>query len=134
MRKLWICSFLLAFLCTLAYAAKKYPMTAATIVPAARGEVLVDKDKNGNVRLNMKVEFLAAPESLTPPAVVYVIWLQDLGGSPENQGQLRVDKKLKANFKTVTPSKNFDLSVTAEKDASVKAPTGPEVLKATVQQ
>jgi hypothetical protein len=108
-------------------------MTGASIVPGARGEVEIDKDKNGNVRVNMKVEHLANPDSLTPPAVAYVIWLQAKGSDPENQGQLKINKKLEASFETVTPSKNFDLFVTGERDASVKAPSGPEVLRASIQ-
>jgi hypothetical protein len=59
--------------------------------------------------------------------------LVDKGGSPENQGQLKVDKKLAANFRTVTPSKSFDLFVTGERDAGVKVPSGPEVLRTAVQ-
>lgn len=121
------------FLTTLALAAKKFPMTAATIVPGARGVVDIDKDKNGNTRVNMDVQFLAKPESLTPPASVYIVWLQEKDGSPDNQGQLRVDKKLKANFKTVTPAKSFDLFVTAERDSAIKSPTGAEVLRAAIQ-
>ena len=117
----------------MATAAKKFPMTAASIVPSARGQVEIDKDKNGNVRVNMTVEYLANPENLTPPSTVYIVWLQDKGGSPENQGQLKVTKKLTAAFKTVTPSKNFDLFVTGERDAGAKSPSGPEVLRTAVQ-
>jgi hypothetical protein len=48
----------------------------------------------------MTVEHLANPQNLTPPASVYVVWVQETGGSPENQGQLKVDKNLKAQFET----------------------------------
>ena len=133
MRVLCTACLSLGLFCTIAYAAKRFPMTAASIVPAARGQVEIDKDKNGNIRVNIEVEHLANPENLTPPAAVYVVWLQDKGGNPENQGQLRVDKKLKASFKTVTPSTSFDLSVTAERDSSAKTPSGPEVLRTTIQ-
>lgn len=118
---------------TIAIAAKKFPLTAAAIVPAARGAVEIDKDKNGNTRVNMEVQFLAKPDSLTPPESVYVVWLQEKDGSPDNQGQLKVDNKLKASFKTITPAKSFDLFVTAERDAAVKTPTGAEVMRATIQ-
>jgi len=47
---------------------------------------------------------------------------------------MRIDKNLKASFETTTPFKNFDVSITAEKDASVKTPTGQEALKGTVQR
>jgi len=133
MRRLYAVCLTFALLCTLAFAAKKYPMTAASIVPGARAEVEISKDKNGNTRLKMTVQHLANLENLTPRASAYVVWLQERGGNAENQGQLKVDKKLKATFGTVTPFKSFEVLVTAEQDARGKSPNGPEILKATIQ-
>jgi hypothetical protein len=133
MRKLSAVCLTLALLCTVAYAAKKYPMTAASSVPAARGDVEIDKDKNGNTRLKMTVQHLASLENLTPRAAAYVVWFQERGGSSENQGQLKVDKNLNATFETVSPLKSFDVFVTAEQDASAKEPRGQQVLMATIQ-
>jgi hypothetical protein len=133
MRKIYVMFIALALLCPIAQAAKKYPMTASSTVPAARGQVEIDKDKNGNIRVNMSVEHLASPQNLTPPAAVYVVWLQEQGGDPQNQGQLKVDKNLKASFETVTPAKSFDLFVTGERDYGAKAPTGPDILRTAIQ-
>ena len=133
MRRLYTICLMFALLCALAYAAKKYPMTAASMVPGARAEVEINKDKNGNTRLKMVVQHLANLENLTPRANAYVVWFQERGGSPENQGQLKMDKNLKAAFQTVTPLKSFDVIVTAEQDLRAKDPSGPEVLKATIQ-
>jgi hypothetical protein len=133
MRKLCTIGLTFALACAVAYAGKKYPMTAASIVPGARAEVEISKDKNGNTRLKMTVQHLANLENLTPRAVAYVVWLQERGGNSENQGQLKMDKNLKATFETVTPLKSFDVFVTAEQDARAKGPSGPEVLKATIQ-
>ena len=133
MRRLYTICLMFALLCALAYAAKKYPMTAASMVPGARAEVEISKDKNGNTRLKMVVQHLANLENLTPRANAYVVWFQERGGSPENQGQLKMDKNLKAAFQTVTPLKSFDVIVTAEQDLRAKDPSGPEVLKATIQ-
>jgi len=133
MRKLYTICLTFTLLCTVAYAAKKYPMTAASMVPGARAEVAISKDKNGNTKLKMIVQHLANLENLTPRAAAYVVWLQERGGSSENQGQLKVDKNLKATFETVTPLKSFDVFVTAEQDLRAKDPSGPEVLKATIQ-
>jgi hypothetical protein len=44
-----------------------------------------------------------------------------------------VDKKLKASFKTITPAESFDLFVTTERDSTIKAPSGAEVLRAAIQ-
>jgi hypothetical protein len=133
MRKLYAICLTFALLCTLAYAAKKYPMTAASMVPGARADVAITKDKNGNTRLKMTVQHLSNLENLTPRANAYVVWLQERGGNSENQGQLKMDKNLKATFQTVTPLKSFDVIVTAEQDVRAKDPSGPEVLRATIQ-
>lgn len=113
--------------------AKKFPLTATTIVPAAAGTVEIGKDHNGNTEVKISVKHLAKPESLTPAKVGYVVWLQEKGADATNEGQLKVDKKLEATFKTVTPRKAFDVFVTGEEDPNAKAPAGLEVLRATVQ-
>ena len=133
MRKLCTIGLTFALACAVAYAAKRYPMTAASIVPGARAEVEISKDKNGNTKLKMTVQHLANLENLTPRASAYVVWLQERGGNAENQGQLKMDKNLKATFETVTPFKSFEVFVTAEQDARGKGPNGPEVLRATIQ-
>lgn len=119
---------------TVAYAAKKFPLTAASIVPAAKGSVEVGKDGNGNTELKLKVEHLANPTSLSPSQANYIVWLQEKGSGPENQGELKVNGKLEGSFRTVTPRKNFELFVTGENDGTVKSPAGPEVLRTTVSR
>src|SRR5579871_4393141 len=104
--------------------AKKFPLAASSGVPAARGEVETDTDRNGNVSFKVKVEHLATPASLSPPKNTYVVWLRERGGEPTPVGQLRVDKNLNGSFEGVTPSKNFDLFITAEPDPNVRTPTG----------
>lgn len=113
--------------------AKKYPLTADKSVPAARGQVDVGNDKNGNTKVELNVEHLAGPENLTPPRTAYVVWFQERGAEPLNQGLLKPGKNLKATFKSVTALKSLDVFVTAESDPNVKSPSGTEVLRATVQ-
>jgi hypothetical protein len=133
MRKLYTICLTSVLLCFVAYAAKKYPMTAASIVPGARAEVEISKDDNGNTKLKMSVQHLANLENLTPRASAYVVWLQERDGNAQNQGQLKMNKNLKATFETSTPLKSFDVFVTAEQDSRATSPSGPEVLKATIQ-
>ena len=113
--------------------AKKFPLTAAASVPAARGQVDVGRDKNGNTRVELKVEHLAAPENLTPPQAAYVVWFQERGSEPLNQGLLKPGGDLKATFQSVTPLKMFDVLITAESDPNTKSPGGSEVMRASVQ-
>jgi hypothetical protein len=117
----------------LAYA-RKYPLAATPVVPGAKGYVDIGQDKNGNTEVELKVEFLPKPSSLTPPAENYIVWFRQQGSEPEAHGQLKVNDNLRGEFKTTTNLKNFDVIVTAETERAPKVPTGPEVLHATIQQ
>ena len=77
---------------------KKFPLTASTAVPAARGNVEIGKDSNGNTKVKMEAEHLAEPGKLTPPRTDYVVWFQEKGGEAQTQGRLRIDKNLKGSF------------------------------------
>jgi hypothetical protein len=134
MRRLATLLALGLFVAIVVNAAKKFPFTAAPNVPAARGHVEFSSDKNGNNKVQIKVEHLAPPGNLTPARNSYVIWVQQPNGDPTVQDLLRVDKNLKAEFETTIPWNNFDVFVTAEDAASPQAPAGPEVLRATIRQ
>ena len=59
--------FLMCLLVCAVANAKKFPLAAAPSVPAARGDVDIDHDKNGNTRFKIRVQHLATPGALTPP-------------------------------------------------------------------
>jgi hypothetical protein len=124
----------LSFAAFAVMAAHKIQLTAASIVPGARGAIEVGKDHNGNTEIKMAVQHLARPEDLSPPMSTYVVWLQEQGANAENEGQLEINKNLEASFRTVTPLKSFDLFVSAEPAATAKSPGGPEVLKANIRR
>jgi hypothetical protein len=81
----------------------------------------------------LKVEHLATPENLTPPRTAYVVWFQERGGEPLNQGVLKPGKDLKATFRSVTPLKVFDVFITGESDPNTKLPGEPEVMRTGIQ-
>ena len=113
--------------------AKDFPMTAATSVPGATGVVKVQKAKdNGNMKLDIKVEHLAKPASLTPAANNYLVWIRPNGGDAFKQGGIGVDKNLKGELKLETVSKEFDVFITAEQSDSVTFPSSVQVLSAHI--
>jgi hypothetical protein len=134
MRKLGSIITLAVVWAALVYAAKRFPLTAASIVPAAKGSVEIGKDRNGNTEVKLRVEHLANPTSLAPSQANYIVWLEAKDSGPENEGELKVNGKLEGSFETVTPRKNFELFVTGENDATVKSPSGPEVLRTNVSR
>ena len=115
--------------------AKEYQMTPAVGVPAATGVVKVERDKdNGNLKLEIKVDHLARPGSLTPSASNYLVWIRPNGGEAFKQGAIGVDKNLKGELKLETVSKDFDVFITAEQSESVTLPSSVEVLTAHVSE
>ena len=113
--------------------AKEYHMTASASVPAATGMVKVQKDKdNGNITLDIKVDHLARPSSLTPSANDYIVWIRPNGGEALKQGAIGVGKNLSGEVKVQTVSKDFEVSITAEQSDSATSPSSVEVLRAHV--
>ena len=113
--------------------AREYHMTPATGVPAATGTVKAQKDKdNGNIKLDMKVDHLARPSSLTPSASNYLVWIRPNGGEAFKQGAIGVNKNLSGELKMETVSKDFDVFITAEQSDSVTSPSSVEVLRTHV--
>lgn len=111
---------------------EKIQMTASHEVPAAQGTITVKNSKNHNTDVTVKVQHLAEPSSLTPPADVYVVWFQPSGQDAKNEGELMVQGNRGGDLKTETPFKHFEVFITAEKNARVEQPTGPRVLSGTV--
>jgi hypothetical protein len=114
--------------------AKHVRLTPATTVPAATAKADITHDSNGNTIINLDVKHLAKPENLTPPASVYIVWVQPRDGAPIKQGQLQVNDDLSAHFKSPTTYKTFRLFVTAEQSANVTSPSGQQVLSQEVVQ
>jgi hypothetical protein len=113
--------------------AKDFSLTSTSLVPAAAGKMKVKRDRNGNTELTVEVKHLAKPSALSPARANYVVWLQPRGDSARNAGELAVNNNLDGKFETTTPTKAFDVFVTAEDSLSVQAPSGPEVMRGTVQ-
>jgi hypothetical protein len=113
--------------------AKEYHMTSGVDVPAATGIVKVQRDKeNGNIKLDIKVDHLARPSSLTPSASDYLVWIRPNGGEALKQGAIGVDKKLSGELRVETVSKDFEVFITAEQSNSVTLPSNVTVLRAHV--
>jgi hypothetical protein len=102
---------------------------------AAKGEVKVKGEDNGNTRLSVNVEHLASPEIVAPNTTTYVVWAKPRqGGQAQNLGALTVDSDRKGSLDTVTPLKNFEVIVTPEPSASVSAPSHSPVFTGVVQR
>jgi hypothetical protein len=109
------------------------PLVADPSIPAGMGTIHYEHDKNHNIKFHIDTKHLARPDSLTPAKQVYVVWIQPRGKDPINAGVLSVNEKLEGSFRGTTPYQTFDVFITAEDSPSADHPSGPQLLKATVQ-
>ena len=102
----------------------------SSVIPAARGQVALKKDKNNNYQVQMTLSYLAEPERLSPAKNTYVVWVvSEENEIPVNLGQIIGTSKLKVKFETVTSSKPKKIFITGENDASTQYPGNMVVLQ-----
>ncbi len=126
-------TLLSVLLLSLACFAKSFPLTGDPSVPSATGKVDAHHDKNGNTKIDVRVEHLAKPEKLSPSKSTYLVWIQPNSGPPQSLGELKVGDHLKGELTAVTPEKNFDLFITGENDPRTNTPSSPQLLKTHVE-
>lgn len=107
--------------------ATKAAFLNSSIVPAARGEVTVKKDKNNNYNIDVELSNLAESNRLQPPRKTYVVWMVSANNPTQNIGQIKSDtkflsNKLRASFKASNAAKPTKIFITAEDDSSVQYP------------
>ena len=110
-------------------------MSTSADIPAARGTVTVTPTDNRNTRVQVEVQHLAPPSKVTPGATTYVVWARVPGEDQvQNLGALRVDRNLRGTLDTVTPFRNFDVFITAERNAAAVDPSAQELMSVNVQR
>lgn len=119
---------IVSFSCT-----KKIAFMTSPVVPAARGDVQVKKDKNKNYVIDVHLSELAEVSRLSPPKQTYVVWMITEENITRNIGQISsksgmLSKQLRASFETVSSFKPIKVFITAEDDASILSPSGQTIL------
>jgi hypothetical protein len=114
--------------------AKKITFQTSTIVPAARGQVTVNKDNNKNYVVKIKIDNLAEVNRLEPSRNAYVVWMETDELQVKNIGRIKSDSKfmsskLKADFKTVTAFKPAKIFITAEDNTDTQSPGSQLILE-----
>lgn len=113
--------------------ATKVPFQNSTVEPAAVGKVKVKKDKNNNYTMQVYVEHLGAPNRLTPPRDIYVVWVQTPDNANKNVGRIVMgtsmfSKELTGSLTTVLLYRPKKVFITAEPEGQTENPGEPMVL------
>ncbi len=103
-------------------------------VPASEGTVDATDGGNGNTDLEVRVKHLAQPWLVASDATVYVVWVQAPDATRQNVGALTLNDNLEGSLKTVTPHRQFMLSVTPEASGEVDQPRHQPVFTAKVDR
>ena len=106
----------------------------SSVVPAAEGWIEINKDKNDNYKIELKVKRLAEPQRLTPPKSLYIVWVETEQNEAKNVGMLKtaggvISKELTSTLNTITPYKPVSIFITAEDSANITNPGSNVVLK-----
>ena len=117
--------------------AEKITFSDSPVVPGADGYVKVKEDKNDNYAIEVNVTHLAAPERLSPPKKVYVVWMETEENRVENIGQLNISSGLfsstrKGSLETVSSYKPSEVFITAEDSPNIQYPGIQVVLRTNV--
>ncbi len=117
--------------------AKKVAFQNSSVVPAARGDVKVTRDKNNNYVIKIQLDNLAEVKRLQTAKDIYLVWMTTDQDSTKNIGQLIsktgfMSNKLNASFETVSPFKPKRIFITAETNPNAQVP-GDQIVLSTTQ-
>lgn len=133
-RNILLGATLALLLLSLTSCAKKITFQTSSVVPAARGNVTIDKDNNNNYAVKIRINNLAEVKRLEPSRIAYVVWMETDASQIKNIGQIKSDtkfisSKLKATFETVTASKPTKIFITTEENPDVQYPGNQLILE-----
>lgn len=125
--------YTLLFLISVETQAKKFRFQTSSVVPAARGYVKVNIDRNNNFQIQISIADLAEVHRLQPAKETYVVWMVTDQETAKNIGQFNsskgfLSKKLKASFETVSSFNPVKIFITAEDNADSQYPGTMDVL------
>lgn len=113
--------------------ALEYQMDSGPRTTGAEGNLVVEKDGNGNHSVSLKVAHLPMPSQLDSRMSTYVVWIYpNEERTPYNMGRLRLSEDRTGEISFITPFGTFDMIVTAEVDRQVLAPSNEIVLRRTI--
>jgi hypothetical protein len=109
--------------------ATSFPFLPSSASPAAAGNVHAKIDDNGNSWVELELEHLALPGTLTPPRSTYVVWAESQFGRQVLLGRVKVEDDRSASWRGTVPFEKFRMILTAEDIAWPERPREPYVVQ-----
>lgn len=102
---------------------QEFVVTGTSRAAGADGLITVE-DIEGNRLVTVEMENLPPPDRISEGSTVYLVWLQPQGQAPTMAGTLEFDADARTGrLRATTPQSRFEVLVTAERNATVAAPS-----------
>lgn len=109
--------------------ATKFPFMPSSASPAAAGTVHAKLDDNGNSWVELELQHLALPGTLTPARTTYVVWAESQFGRQVLLGQIKIADDRSAEWEGTVPFDKFRMILSAEDIAWPERPREPFVVQ-----
>jgi len=109
-----------------------YALVGSAYVPAAHGEIDVEKIDKEQILVTVTLDHLVAPEKIELGLTHYVVWFVEVGKLPVRQQALDYDAEAKLGRASIATSlREFEVQITAE---NTDAPDQPSDLLVASQK
>jgi hypothetical protein len=123
-----------AALCAGCGGPRTYTLAGTQRDPGVEARVQVENIEGGNHLVTLTVRFLTPPERLGDGNTVFMVWIRQQNGTTALASQLGYTPDSREGRATATtPHQRFTLLVTAERDATVGAPSDFVILQQDVE-
>lgn len=101
-----------------------YALVGSAYVPAAHGEIEIEKIDRQQILVTAILDHLVAPETIEPGLTHYVVWFSAVGELPVRQQTLEYDAETRAGRASIPTSlREFELQITAENGDTPNQPS-----------
>lgn len=113
---------------------RTYTLTGTQRDPGVEARLQIENIEGGNHLVTLTVRFLTPPERLGDGNTVFMVWIRQQNGTTALASQLGYTPDNREGRATATtPHNRFSIIVTAERDATVTAPSDFVVLQQDVE-
>ncbi len=101
-----------------------YALVGSAYVPAAHGEIDVEKIDDGQILVTVLLDHLVSPERIELGLTHFVVWFTPVGAYPIHQGTLDYDPETMVGRTSIPTSlREFEVQITAESRETPNQPS-----------
>jgi hypothetical protein len=101
-----------------------YALVGSAYVPAAHGQIDVEKIDGDQILITVTLDHLVPPEKIELGLTHYIVWFAPVGEYPRYQQELDYDRETQVGRAAIPTSlREFEVQVTAEQDETPNQPS-----------